>query len=88
MIVAPQNYLLGDASRGTIHQARINFINGTVTDALTFGTKQPTCSLDMSVTAPNLETFVGEVYIEKYPYLPDAQMIGNPGAGLEGAGVD
>ena len=82
MIIAPQNYLLGDPSRGTIHQTRINFINGSVTDALTFGTKQPTCALDLSLTAPNLQSFVGEVYISKFPYHPDAQTIGNPGDGI------
>ena len=82
MILAPQNYLLGDPSRSTIHQARINFINGSVTDALTFGVKQPTCSLDLGVTAPNLESFVGEIYVAKFPYQPNAQMIGNPGDGL------
>ena len=83
MIIAPQNYLLGDPSRSTIHQTRINFINGSVTDALSFGVKQPTCDVDLSTTAPNLKTFVGEAYITKYPYHPDAQMIGNPGDGLE-----
>ena len=85
MIIAPQNYLLGDPSRSTIHQTRINVINGSVTNALTFGAKQPTCSLDLSVTAPNLQSFIGEVYTEKYPYEPDAQMLGNPGDGTEGA---
>ena len=85
MIIAPQNYLLGDPSRGTIHQTRINAINGSVTSALTFGAKQPTCSLDLSVTAPNLQSFVGEAYISKYPYSPDAQeLVGNPGDGSVG----
>jgi len=81
MIISPQNFLLGDPSRGTIHQTRINVVNGTVTDALTFGAKQPTCSIDLSVTAPNLQSFVGEVYTPKYPYVPDAQEVGNIGAG-------
>ena len=85
MIIAPQNYLLGDPSRGTIHQTRINAINGSVTTALTFGAKQPTCSLDLSVTAPDLQSFVGEAYISKYPYSPDAQeLVGNPGDGSVG----
>ena len=79
MIITPQNYLLGDPSRSTIHQARINYVNGTVTSALTFGAKPPMCEIDLSITAPNTKTFVGEVYIEKYPYHPDAAMIGNPG---------
>ena len=81
MIIAPQNYVLGDPSRSTIHQARINAVNGTVTNALTFGVKNPTCSVDLSTTDPNLSSFVAEVYISKYPYEPDAQQIGDVGAG-------
>ena len=83
MIIAPQNYLTSDPSRGTIQQARINVVNGTVTDALTFGSKQPTCNLNLGVTAPNLQTFVGEDYISKYPYEPNAQEVGNIGGGLD-----
>ena len=81
MIIAPQNYLLGDPSRRTMHQTRINFINGTVTNALTFGAKPPACAVDLSTTAPNLQSFVGEVYFSKYPNLPDEQTIGDPGDG-------
>lgn len=85
MILSPQNYLLGDPSRSTIHQTRINVVGGTVTDALTFGVKQPTCAIDMAVTAPELRSWVGEVWVEKFPYVPDAQMVGNPGEGLGGS---
>ncbi len=85
MIIAPQNFLLGDPTRGTIHQVRIDVVNGSVTDALTFGTKQPTCSVDLSVTAPNLQTWVGEAFISKYPYEPDAQQVGDVGAGTDAA---
>ena len=79
MIITPQNYLLGDPSRSTIHQARINYVNGTVTSALTFGAQQPTCEINLSITAPNTESFIGEVYINKYPYHPNAALIGDPG---------
>ena len=83
VILTPSNYNdNGDASRATIHQTRINVINGTVIDALTFGTRQPTCSLDLSVTSPNLQSFVGEVYVPKYPYHPDEVMVGDLGAGI------
>ena len=85
MIIAPQNYLLGDPSRGTIHQTRINVINGTVTDAVTFGVKPPTCSVDLSITNPNTQSFIGEIYFPKYPYHPDMQEIGNIGAGSSAA---
>lgn len=79
MIITPQNYLLGDPSRGTIHQTRINYVNGSVTNALTFGSKPPTCTVDLSITAPNIDSFVGEIYVSKFPYHPDAIMIGDPG---------
>ena len=81
MIIAPSNFFDGDPSRSTIHQTRINVINGTVTDALTFGATQPSGSIDWSCTAPNLQSFIGEEYISKYPYEPDAQQVGNLGAG-------
>ncbi|KAI4098821.1 MAG: hypothetical protein L6R37_006275 [Teloschistes peruensis] len=81
MIIAPQNALVGDPSRSTIHQTRLNLVNGSVADALTFGSKQPTCSFDMGRTRPRLEEWTGEVYEVKYPYEPDAQMIANPGQG-------
>jgi len=86
MIIAPSNFLNGDPSRGTIHQTRINVVNGTVTNALTFGAKQPSGSIDLSCTAPNLQTFIGEEYISKYPYEPDAQQVGNLGAGTGDGG--
>ena len=81
MVISPQNFNTGDESRRTIHGVRINAVNGSVTDSVTFGAKSPTCSLDLSVTAPNIQTWVGEVYTPKYPYHPDAQQIGNPGDG-------
>lgn len=36
--------------------------------------------------APDLSNWVGEVYINKYPYVPDAQQVGSIGAGVE-AGI-
>ena len=92
MILAPQNYLPGDPSRGTIHQTRINSINGSVTEVTKFGSGAST-GTDTGGTgkgngycAPDLTNWVGEVYIAKYPYLPDAQLVGSIGAGVE-AGI-
>ena len=85
MIIAPQNALYGDPSRSTIHQVRINAVNGSVTNALTFGVKQDNCSLDLSTTGPDLTDWTGEVYISKYPFHPDSQQVGNPGDATEGA---
>ena len=86
MIIAPSNFLNGDPTRGTIHQTRINVFNGTVTNALTFGATQPSGSIDLSCTAPNLQTFIGEEYISKYPYEPNAQQVGDLGAGTGDGG--
>ena len=85
MIIAPQNAWYGDPSRSTIHQVRINAVNGSVTNAITFGANQDTCSLDLSVTKPDLTDWVGEIYTSKFPFTPDSQQIGNPGDGTEGA---
>ena len=100
MILAPQNYLLGDPSRGTIHQTRINSINGSVTEVTKFGSGVGGVGGGNGNGAgtgdgqkegngycnPDLTTWVGEVYIAKYPYLPDAQLVGSIGAGVE-AGI-
>ena len=59
---------------------RIDFLeNATVTDARTFGTKQPSCMLDMSTLSPDLHTFVGEIVIPKFPYDPVDSQQTNPG---------
>lgn len=79
MLIVPQNYLPSDPSRQTIHQVRLDFLNANVTDQFTFGTKQPTCMLDMSSVAPDLSSFIGEVKIAKYPYDPLNTIETNPG---------
>ncbi|KAL9582819.1 MAG: hypothetical protein Q9212_003073 [Teloschistes hypoglaucus] len=81
IILAPQNALHGDPSRSTIHQTRLNLVNGTVAEAVTFGSKSPKCSFDLGRTRPRLEEWTAEVYEVKYPYEGDAQMIANPGLG-------
>lgn len=50
-----------------------------VEDQKTFGTEQPVCMLDMSSTAPDLHSFVGEIIIPKFPYDPLGTTQTNPG---------
>lgn len=78
MVITPQNYFTENPVQRTVHQTRVNYVNGSVTDALSFGVSPPTCQMDLSLAAPKTESFVGEVYISKFPYHPDAQMIGDP----------
>jgi primary-amine oxidase len=80
LLIAPQNYLAGDASRNTIHQVRLDFDEKSkVIDHKTFGTKQPMCAYQMEWIAPNLDTFTGEVKIPKFPYNPSGSQQTNPG---------
>ncbi|EEU33975.1 uncharacterized protein NECHADRAFT_94780 [Fusarium vanettenii 77-13-4] len=80
MFIAPQNYFAGDVSRRTIHQARLSYNeHSIVTDAKTFGTKQPTCAYDMNKAAPDLSSFVGEIQIPKFPWNPSGSLQTNPG---------
>lgn len=79
-VLTPQNYILGDPSRASIHQVRIDFINGSVTDTHLFGQNLPTCELDMTQTHGQVTSWVGEVITSKYPFDPSVQDLGNPGA--------
>ena len=80
MFIAPQNYFASDVSRRTIHQARLSYNeHSIVTDAKTFGTKQPTCAYDMNKAAPDLSSFVGEIQIPKFPWNPSGSLQTNPG---------
>ncbi|KAL8748325.1 MAG: hypothetical protein Q9184_007392 [Pyrenodesmia sp. 2 TL-2023] len=84
MILTPQNYLLNDPSHSNVYQTRINILGGNVTDALTFGVKQLICAIGMAVAARNPRSWVRMIWVEKFPYVPDAQLVGNPGEGRWG----
>ena len=79
MMIIPQNYHEGNPAQRTIHQTRVDFINGTVTNTTSFGSTPPTCQYNLALTEPKTESFIGEVYISKYPYHPDASFVGDPG---------
>ncbi|KAM0548794.1 hypothetical protein ACHAPJ_009791 [Fusarium lateritium] len=80
MIIAPQNYFVGDISRRTIHQVQLDYDeNSTVTNLNMFGAKLPTCAFDMNKAAPDLSSFVGEIEIAKFPFNPSGSLQTNPG---------
>ena len=72
MIIAPLNYLSGDPSRQTVNQVRLNYgseSNGS--QVVDFGQGQPTCTVDVAAAQPDLEAYVGDVVIRKFPYDPN-----------------
>ena len=82
LAIMPQNYLLSDPSRQTVHQVRLNFSpSGPAAMAMMFGAKQPTCAVDLGSAFPDLSTYSGEVIVPKFPYDPTAVSIVGPGAG-------
>ena len=88
MAIIPQNYLLSDPSRQTIHQVRVNLAaNSSVAQPLTFGAKQPTCAVNLAGAFPDISIYSGEVIIPKYPYDPTVVTVGLPGSGLSSGGL-
>ncbi|KAL3423197.1 copper amine oxidase [Phlyctema vagabunda] len=72
MIIAPLNYLTGDPSRQTVNQVRLDYgskSNGS--QVVDFGQGHPTCSVDVAAAQPDLEAYVGDVVIRKFPYDPN-----------------
>jgi primary-amine oxidase len=68
---APSNYFLMDQSRSTVEMVRINYNNGTVTELDTFGQNDAVCSLNFQPAEPDLNHYVGDVVIRKFPYDPN-----------------
>ena len=67
----PVNYLLGDPSRETVNQVRINYADGNVTSLKTFGQKDTTCQVDFVPVEPDLSQYHGDVVIRKFPFDPN-----------------
>ena len=88
MAIIPQNYLLSDPSRQTVHQVRLNLdTNSSVAEPMTFGARQPTCAVSLAGAFPDLTSYSGEVIVPKFPYDPTAVSVAMPGAGLPGGGM-
>jgi len=67
----PVNYLLGDPSRETVNQVRINYVDGNVTSLETFGQKDAICQLNFEPVEPDLSQYHGDVVIRKFPFDPN-----------------
>jgi primary-amine oxidase len=78
--IAPQNYFYGDISRRTTNGVRLSVdANSIITERNVFGTQPPVCMYDMSMAAPNLDTFLGELMIPKFPWNPSGSLQTSPG---------
>ncbi|KAI9729144.1 MAG: hypothetical protein M1834_007051 [Cirrosporium novae-zelandiae] len=69
--IMPLNYLLGDPSRETVNQVRINYNDGNVSKVIEFGQEKLTCEFDFGATEPDLYDYKGDVVIRKFPYDPN-----------------
>ena len=69
--IMPLNYLLGDPSRQTVNQVRIDYNNGNVSAVETFGQKDQTCAVDFQPTEPSFWDYKGDVVVRKFPYSPN-----------------
>lgn len=67
----PLNYLLGDPSRETVNQVRIDYNDGNVSAVKTFGQKDQTCAYDLEPTEPDLWDYKGDVVVRKFPFDPN-----------------
>ncbi|RDW88702.1 putative copper amine oxidase [Coleophoma cylindrospora] len=69
--IMPLNYLPRDPSRETVNQVRIQYAGGNTSQVVEFGQQEPTCSIDVESVQPDLEKYVGDVVIRKFPYDPN-----------------
>ncbi|KAF9886523.1 hypothetical protein FE257_011430 [Aspergillus nanangensis] len=67
----PLNYLLGDPSRETVNQVRIDYFNGSASDVVTFGQMQESCGLKLTPVEDELWGYQGDVVVRKFPYNPN-----------------
>jgi len=69
----PLNYLLGDASRQTVNQVRINYHDGDVSEVNTFGQRADVCTLNTDIGDVNAQlwNYIGDVVVRKYPFDPN-----------------
>ena len=67
----PLNYLLGDPSRQTTNQVRIDYSNGSVTTLKEFGQHAQSCSVDFTPETADLRHYHGDVVMRKFPYDPN-----------------
>jgi primary-amine oxidase len=67
----PSNYFMGDVSRQTVNQVRVEYGGGNVSQVETFGQKDQTCALNFEPAEPDLSDYKGDVVIRKFPYDPN-----------------
>lgn len=71
----PLNYLLGDPSRQSVNQVRIDYGGGNgsrvPSTVDTFGQIDDSCTVNFEPIEPDLSEYVGDVVIRKFPYDPN-----------------
>lgn len=67
----PLNYLMGDPSRQTTNQVRINYSHGNTTAVETSGQQSQSSMLDFTPAQVDLWDYHGDVVVRKFPYDPN-----------------
>ncbi|KAK2746498.1 hypothetical protein FQN57_003124 [Myotisia sp. PD_48] len=70
MAIVPQNYFLGQPSRATRQQVRVDYGRGTPAKVEKFGSHQAKCEFDMENAISNLTDYKGDIVVRKFPYAP------------------
>lgn len=71
----PSNYFVGDESRRTVNQVRIEYADGEEATVERFGqfdvaSDEAVCALDYTPVAPDLEGYKGDLVTRKFPFDP------------------
>jgi primary-amine oxidase len=69
--IMPLNYLNGSPSRETVNMVRVQYGGGNKSQVFEFGQGSPMCSVDVQSTVPDLESYVGDEVVRKFPYDPN-----------------
>ncbi|KAK0648916.1 copper amine oxidase [Cercophora newfieldiana] len=72
----PHNYFLGDQSRRSVNQVQISYGEGEPAVVETFGqfdasSENATCKPSYEPVSVNLEDYVGDIVVRKFPYDPN-----------------
>lgn len=69
--IMPLNYLNGSPSRGTVNMVRVQYGGGNQSQVVEFGQGTPSCTVDVGMLVPDLEGYVGDSVVRKFPYDPN-----------------
>lgn len=67
----PNNYFDVGTNTETVNMVRVNYDKGVVSDVISFGASDDTCTLQYEPVFADLWDYKGDVVIRKLPYSPN-----------------